>query len=115
MSNGVARVSRAEWAKRVARWAASGLTAEQFGAKHGVNARTLAYWKWVLRKEAEGSSPRRDKPAEGGPGSPSFVELRPSARDTRIALELRDGRRLLVPGDFDADGLRRLLDVLEGA
>jgi transposase len=113
-----ARASRAEWAKRVRRWERSGRTADAFGAEIGVNGRTLTYWKWLLRKEATGETrtrpSRKAKPAEPASSTPSFVELRGGAADSRFALELGDGRRILVPCDFDADGLRRLLAILEG-
>jgi transposase len=116
---GRTRTRRAEWAKRVQRWQDSGLTAEQFGAEIGVNGRTLTYWKWLLRKEAQGEpgtpAPRAPKPPKTVSVGAAFVEVRTSAADSRFALELRDGRRLLVPSEFDADGLRRLLAVLEGA
>jgi hypothetical protein len=115
---GSGRVRRAEWARRVQGWQESGQTAEQYGAQIGVKARTLTYWKWLLRKEAQGEPrawPRKQKErALTGNAAPEFVEIRAGSADARFALELRDGRRLLVPDSFDTDGLRRLLAVLEG-
>jgi transposase len=112
------RASRAEWVKRVQRWEKSGRTAEAFGAEIGVNGRTLAYWRWLLRKESQGEPrtwPRKGKQGQSASVTPSFVEVRAGAAESRFVLELGDGRRLLVPRDFDAGGLRRLLGALEGA
>jgi hypothetical protein len=44
------RINRAEWAKRVARWEGSGLTAKEFAAELGINPRSLVFWKWQLGK-----------------------------------------------------------------
>ena len=117
---GSGRVRRAEWARRVQGWQESGLTADEYGAQLGVKARTLTYWKWLLRKEAQGEPrvwPRKKKERPSTPTTPEtpkFVEIRTGPVDGRITLELRDGRRVLIPDSFDADGLRRLLTVLEG-
>src|ERR1041385_1881969 len=96
---GSGRVRRAEWAKRDQGGQESGTTAEEDGAQLGVKARTLTYWKWLLRKEAEGAPrvwPRkkRERPlASSASGTPAFVEIRTGSVDARITLELRDGRR----------------------
>lgn len=116
------RVDRQEWAKRVERWRDSGLTAAEFAAELGINARTLVYWKWRLGKEREpvvgpSSGARRGSRAatKSQPSSvaDSFVEVQVAGADTGFELELSRGRRLRVPASFDASGLRRLLDVLE--
>ena len=57
-----------EWAKRVERWAESGLTAKEFAAELGVEPQALMNWKWKLRAE--------QKRAVGG-----SVEARPSKHD----------------------------------
>lgn len=41
------------WAKRVAAWRRSGLTAPEFASKEGVSPRTLRYWAWRLERAAE--------------------------------------------------------------
>jgi DNA-binding transcriptional regulator YiaG len=46
----MAKTTSAEWAKRVERWQDSGLTAKEFAAELNVNAGTLSYWKYKLRK-----------------------------------------------------------------
>src|SRR5690606_23488942 len=121
-------VGREEWAKRVERWRDSGLTAAEFAAETGINARTLAYWKWALTREQKAAVRSRGRnPQAGGANgspqsepnneaSPGFVELTgtPSARDG-FELELRGSVRLRVPSDFDSAALRRLLQVLEAS
>ena len=107
-----AREGRAEWARRVRQWERSGKTAGAFGAEIGVNSKTLAYWRWKLRREAgETKRPRRTPSASG----PSFVEVHAGVGDARLVLELRDGRRIVVPRGFDDNELRRLLATVEGA
>ncbi len=117
------RGNREEWAKRVERWRASGLTTAEFAAELGVNPRTLTYWKWLLGKGARGEKrvwPKRSgipavasKLTEIAPGTPGLIEIQVPSSDTRFELELRGGQRLRIPSGFDAPGLGRLLDVLE--
>lgn len=42
------RTSREEWRKRVERWKDSGLTAEQYAAELGINAKTLQFWRYKV-------------------------------------------------------------------
>lgn len=44
------------WAKRIERWRDSGLTATEFAAEVGVNAKSLSHWKWRLHKGAQQAS-----------------------------------------------------------
>jgi hypothetical protein len=106
---GRARVSRAEWVKRVERWRDSGLSAAEFGAEIGVNPRTLTYWKWLLRQEGRPKRPRR----ESAPAATTFVEVHSASSSGGYELALGNGRRLQIPAAFDADTLARLLVVLE--
>jgi len=104
----------------VRRWRRSGRTAREFAESAGVNAGTLAYWAWRLKREGEakdrgaGSLKRRRRQQSIAPmGESSFVELivdRPE--DGRFELELGDGRRLRIPPRFDGAALGRLLTVL---
>jgi hypothetical protein len=108
-----ARTSAEEWRKRVERWRESELTAEQFAGELGINAGTLRFWQYKLRKLARGESVEQ-RPAKPRSASAPFVEVR--AMDTPGALfelELGNGRRLRVPASFDAHALERLLGVLE--
>lgn len=121
-----ARVDREEWAKRVERWRDSGLTAAEFAGELGINPRTLVYWKWTLAREARGQKriwrkggPQKSQPAEqptgsvGVPAATGFVQIQSVEADAPFEVELVRGRRVRVPASFDAEGLRRLLVVLE--
>ena len=119
------RQTRAQWLKRVRRWAKSGLDAEAFAAQEGIEARTLVWWRWRL-----GMGPRAGVlPAVGEhveSTTPTFLEvaLRPAAAAARVvslpdttseALEVHvGGHRVVVRPGFDEASLRRLLSVLEG-
>ncbi len=108
----MAREGREVWAKRVERWRESGLTANEFAAETGVNAKTLAYWRWQLaggtrRARANAAVPVR------------FVELAAAAPPAETAagfeVVLAGGRVVRVPPRFDGAELSRLVQVLEGA
>lgn len=104
----MARTPRATWEKHIAAWSRSGLTARQFAAQIGVNANTLAHWKWRLAAEAD---PRV--------GEDSFIEVSAavvstaSGADDRLEVVCRGGRTVRVPRDFDTATLVRVLDALE--
>ena len=116
------RVSREIWAKRVERWKDSGLTAKEFAAETGINARTLTYWKWRLGKEAQQpdaprpSRPKRDKRPKRPSLGPTFVEWSPppgTVLSTALEVMVRSGAVVRVPVGFDAGTLRRVVTVLE--
>lgn len=112
-----------EWAKRVERWASSGLTAREYAAEIGVNHHTLSYWKYRLARRPASRRGAAERKGTGKPGAvkraataPTFVELEPSA--VLVAsdpIELVTARREIVrvPVGFDGDTLKRVLDVLE--
>lgn len=100
---------REEWRRRVARWRASGLSAKEFAAKHGLNPSTLGWWRSELRREDEAGSA---EPA--GMLASALVEVMPVEGDgNSFVIELDGGRRLHVPPTFDDVTLRGLLKVLE--
>ena len=118
----MARETREVWVKRVERWRDSGLTLKEFATEIGVNANTLAGWRWRLGAANGGD-------ARGMSRRPSFVEIvapsedgersAPPSRALQAAAEpfeliLSGGRRVRVPVQFDGSALRRLVDALEG-
>jgi len=112
------RTARAEWAKRVERWADSGLASKEFAAELGINPRSLVFWKWQLKRDGQvGPAIAREQTRKvarrRSVAKLPLVELRPSLLETRIELELGAGRRLKIPAGFDVESLRRLLSVLE--
>ena len=106
------RASRDEWRKRVDRWKDSGLTAKEFAAETGINAGTLQFWRYKLKRPE--SRTRRRSVAAASILS-SIVEVRPAndAVESRFEVELGNGRRLRVPAVFDASALKALLAILE--
>src|SRR4051812_10046572 len=58
------RASREVWAKRVERWQDSGLTAKEFAAELDVSPNSLTFWKWKLRRLANGEAPPVRMPAK---------------------------------------------------
>jgi hypothetical protein len=116
----MARESREVWVKRVERWRESGLTAQEFAAELGVNAVTLANWKYRLSAE-ERKATRDAASADVEIEAPTFVEISPTQTRvesgpvsvaTMFEVVLAGGAILRVPAQFDAVALRRLLDVM---
>ena len=110
----MARISRAVWAQRVARWQRSGDTAARFAAREGCNPHTLTYWKWRLRHPAG--------PAGAPRAAIDFVEVVPPAaitapraedRALRCEVVLPTGYRVRLAAAGIDTTLRRVLDVLE--
>jgi hypothetical protein len=96
--------SRRERAQWVARWKASGRTATEFGAEHGLTAGKLYGWA------REGKGETREA---------TFVEVR--ARDLAtvaapagvVEVLLRGGRVVRVSGVVDPSVLRSVVEALE--
>ncbi len=112
--------TRDRWAGVVRGWRRSGQTAHEFAQSAGVNAGTLAYWAWRLKREqkAKDRDDRSLKRQRGRSIAPldkrRFVELIVDGRaEGDFLLDLGDGRRLRIPVGFDAGALGRLLTVLE--
>jgi|SRR3954469_8269745 transposase len=111
-----ARVKRDEWRRRVERWKDSGLTAKEFAAETGINAGTLQFWQYKLKRGARPTrSPRPRTPADTIVSS--LVEVRApvitTVIDQRFEIELINGRRVRVAVGFEPSALKTLLAVLE--
>ena len=109
------RESRETWAKRVERWKDSGLTAKEFAEELGINAHSLAWWKWRLaaRKPSARPTPSRRAKRQPPVGPLTFVEVPSAEASDSIEVVLPSSVRVRVPATFDALALGRLLDVLE--
>lgn len=115
------KTNRAEWARRIERWRASGLSAGEFGAAIGVKAKALQNWKWRLSAERH--------QAAAGEGAriaerPSFVEVvgplfgqggigDGKSSEGGVELVLARGLRVRVTLGFDEALLRRVIETLE--
>jgi hypothetical protein len=90
------------WRAALNRHSASGLTLRAFADREGISVNTLAYWKYTRQRRLR-STPLSLVPVR-------VVEDVP-APPRGIVIELAGGR-VLVPADFDAEHLARVLDVL---
>ncbi len=103
--------SRAEWAERVARWEASGLSAAAFAARERLAARSLVWWRWKLRASpSPAASPLDFLPVR----VVSTAAARPSTAEP-IEIVLPNGRIVRVPVGFDEAELERVLAVASGS
>jgi hypothetical protein len=107
-----ARRSRADWAREVRSYRASGLGATEYAASRGLHPGTLCGWASKLGKSEE--SGRRE---------PRFLPVRvvgeqrarvESKRPTEVEVTLRNGWRVRVAGELPPEGLVDLLVLLEG-
>lgn len=102
--------TRARWTELVRRWIESGVTAAEFARREGLNAGTLSYWKWRLRREGRRSAIVR----RGGSRAPTFVEVVATVPTVADRVEVVvDGKLVVrVPDGFDETTLRRVLAVV---
>jgi hypothetical protein len=110
--------NRDEWRRRVEGWKDSGLTAKEFAAETGINAGTLQFWKYKLKKREAAVRVRKSPKAMAATIVSSLIEVRSPTRiaaETRFEIELGNGRRLRVPAGFEPGALKALLAVLEAA
>jgi hypothetical protein len=106
-------MSRAEEMRDVfSRWEKSGLSLLAFGKAEAISYATLQYWR---RKFRGNSSASRTKATRV---SPNWAEVRivpdsaPTDPSTGYEVWLANGVSLKVRAGFDANELRRLLEVL---
>ena len=118
---GQSKASPSEWAERVEQWQVSGLSQSEFCRRQGFAMSTFN------RKAAAlvGKSVRPGVAAEPSEEPPHWLEVRMSGpRAGRVGqsagslgegfeVALEGGWRVRLGPQFDADGLRRLLGVLE--
>lgn len=105
------RRSRADWAKEVRRYRASGQGAAEYAAAHGLNAGTLSVWASKLGKSyAPERKEGRFLPVRviGGEGARAHEE-----RLGEVEVTLRNGWRVRVAGEVPPEGLVELLQLME--
>ena len=97
-----------EWAKRVAEWRESGLTAKEYAAPRGWSSQSLLQWSSVLKKRErlQGSRPEGTKAVE-------MVPVKRTAQVSSVPLTLRVGEAELdiLPG-VDPTLLRDVVTVM---
>jgi hypothetical protein len=111
---GEAGAGRDEWRKRVERWKDSGLTAKEFAAETGLNAVTLQFLRYELKK-ADAIVARRRPSIAHALAVSSILEVAPAraAAEPRVEIALRNGRLLRVPAASESSALRALLAIRE--
>jgi len=104
------RRSRAEAEELVREFEASGLTRQAFCAGRGLSVAALDKYRRQVAAATQGT--RRE-------GRLVAVEVMPGVSASKLSsalcVELANGRRIEVGGEFDAATLKRLLSVLEQA
>lgn len=108
----VKRRTRAFWRQVVAEVERGGTIASTARA-HGVKPKTLAWWRWTLRREA-GPTP---KPARLLPVvlSPGFTALPKTPAHEAIAIELREGVSFRVPVGSEVGYVAALVAAVRAA
>jgi hypothetical protein len=118
---GYSKASPSEWAERVEQWRSSGLSQSEFCRREGLASSTFNRKAVAL----VGKSVRSGAAAEPSEEPPHWLEVRMSGQRPggvgESAASLGEGFEVALDGgwrvrlgpQFDADGLRRLLGVLE--
>ena len=111
---------RARWREHVEAWASSGMSAAAYCREHGLNPKCFYRWRRIFEASGELSGSRRDSVESNGGATPQFAELRlssdgvPSAgASSGVELVVSADRRLRLATGFDAETLRRAVNVLE--
>jgi len=102
----------AYWRRQLLAWSRSGLTQVRFCRERGLSVAAFTWWKAKLRDELKLSDGRRGRKA---PKKERFIEVQVRGGQVMGGYELRltNGRRIAVPDRFDAETLRRLIQVAE--
>lgn len=104
--------TRSDWAERVGRWQRSGLDADEFAEREGINPRRLVWWRWKLRATAPPPQPTpevRFLPVR-------VVDSAAGRSGAGVALEvvLPNGRVVRVAPGFDPGMLESVLSIASG-
>jgi transposase len=101
--------TRADWTRRLKRWAKSGQTAEEFAKKEKLDVKLLKWWRWKV-----GSSPAEVSTAT----PPRFLPVHvvdtmepPAQAASPIEIALPNGRVVRVAQGFDPRTLERVLSI----
>jgi hypothetical protein len=92
------------WSALIAQQERSGLSIRQFARERGLNANTLAWWRWECRR-------RRSVEVEGGFTELVVVDDAAVVRPLLLELETLNVR-VPVDGQTDLALLRRVLEAL---
>lgn len=133
------KLTTEQWERIIARWRASGKTAEEFGRQEGLSARSVLWWSWWLGKgraarqartrgptaaEQKGSSVTEASaieacavgmiPVRVRMNEPGAVESSKSSQGGgKVEIVLRGNRIVRAGSDCDLQWLGHLVEVLE--
>lgn len=120
MSTRSTEADRGRRRRLVRQWRRSGLTAAEFAEAVGVSIRTLARWRREVESPRASANPRAAfvelvaiPPAPAAARSISAGDAADCVPATPISLRFGDGFELRLPPGFDADSLRRAVEVLQ--
>jgi len=106
------RDSRKEdyWRRHLQSWSRSALSVRDYCARHQLSEASFYAWRRLLAERDRETlvAPRLE------PTPPLFVPLHLPVAPAPLELLLPDGLVVRVPGGFDADTLRRLVETLRG-
>ncbi len=98
---------RESWEREIAAWRASGRSMSAWARERGIARHRLKYWK----RRLEGRETGRKEPLSLIPVAVSPAQVLSAAR-IEVVVE-RAGLRIVLPTDFEAESLARMLDVVE--
>ena len=104
--------TRSEWAERVGRWQRSGLGADEFAEREGINPRRLVWWRWKLRATAPPPPPTPE--VRFLPVHVVGSAARPSGAGVALEVVLPNGRVVRVAPGFDPSMLESVLSIASG-
>lgn len=123
MSTRSTETDRGRRRRLVRQWRRSGLTAAEFAEAVGVSVRTLARWRREAESPRASANPRSAfvelvamtaaSAADGSAAEAPPPQAAHTSRATPISLRFGDGFELRLPPGFDADSLRRAVEVLQ--
>jgi transposase-like protein len=101
--------TEARWRALVREQESSGRTVREFARSRGLSAASLYWWRSQLRRSG------RERGARVALAPVTLLRSDPSSRSMSGGFEvvLRNGRRVIVPADYDAESLRHLVAELE--
>jgi transposase len=106
--------TRAEWTKRLKRWQSSGLDADQFARREGLEVKQLYWWRWKLGSPVSTpSGTPRLLPVRGvEPSPPPVAASTAPPAPAWIDIALPDGGLVRVLPGVDAATLASMLAVV---
>jgi len=115
MAQTMKRRTAEQWASLVAGWRQSGLTASEYGRRHGLSPKTLGWWASELkRREGQGRGLK-----QGGRKTverrAEFVPLKvaePSPRRGGLSVTHDSGFTVVIEGEVDAGALAAVLSAV---